>query len=74
MVFINSGGAAGSGSGASPEAPKDPKEAADAEAGEAAEQLQAKTPHKPASYSPAALVLQHAAQSGMPFCDLSSEE
>jgi type VI secretion system secreted protein VgrG len=70
MVMINSGGAAGSGSGASPEAPKDPKEADKADPGAKPEMPPAKTPVKPKTYSPGALVLKQAARSGMPFCDI----
>jgi len=70
MVMINSGGAAGSGSGASPEAPKDPKEADKADPGAKPEMPPPKTPVKPQTYSPGALVLKQAAQSGTPFCDI----
>ncbi len=70
MVMINSGGAAGSGSGASPEAPKAPKEADTAEPGQAVQLPPPKAPSTPTSYSPGALVLKQAAQHGMPFCDI----
>lgn len=70
MVMINSGGAAGSGSGASPEAPKDAKEADKAEPGTKPTLPPPKHWKKPEAYSPAALVLQQAAQSGVPFCDI----
>jgi type VI secretion system secreted protein VgrG len=70
MVMINSGGAAGSGSGSSPQPPKDPKEADTADPGEMAELPPAKAPQKPTKFSPAALVLQQAAKSGTPFCDI----
>jgi type VI secretion system secreted protein VgrG len=75
-VKINSGGAAGSGSGSSPTAPaaaeppdppEPPVEAATAEAGQAIELSPA--PATPASYSPASVVLQQAAQDGTPFCE-----
>ncbi len=69
MVMINSGGAAGSGSGSSPEAPKPPKEADKATPGEMKESKPPKPP-KPAKYSPAAVVLKQAAHSGAPFCEL----
>jgi len=63
MVNINSGGAAGSGSGCSPDSPKSPKEADTAEPGKVAK------PPKPKEYSPAAIVLQQAAKDGTPFCE-----
>ncbi|MEP7337335.1 MAG: type VI secretion system tip protein TssI/VgrG [Acidobacteriota bacterium] len=69
MVMLNSGGAAGSGSGASPEVPKDAKEADHADPGQKAAMPPAKKPVKPLTYSPGALVLKQAARSGMPFCD-----
>jgi type VI secretion system secreted protein VgrG len=68
-ILINSGGAAGSGSGSSPEAPKDPKEADKAVSGQKDQPPPPPPPLKPVSYSPAALVMQRAAQSGVPFCD-----
>jgi len=70
LVMINSGGAAGSGSGASPQAPKDPKEADKAEPGQMAELPPPKPPPKPAGSSPKAAVLVRAAQDGSPFCDI----
>ena len=74
MVMLNSGGAAGSGSGCSPEAPTDPTAADNADPGQASGpplQLQyKKTVVPPSSYSPSALVLKAAAQSGAPFCEL----
>ncbi len=74
MVMLNSGGAAGSGSGCSPDAPKDPTPADNADPGQASGpplKLQyKKTVVPPSSYSPAALVLKAAAQSGAPFCEL----
>ena len=69
MVMINSGGAAGSGSGASPQAPKSPKEADDAIPGEKSEPSPPPSPPKPTVFSAAAMVLKHAAVSGAPFCD-----
>jgi type VI secretion system secreted protein VgrG len=74
MVLINSGGSAGSGSGATPEKPKDPTEADKAEAGQAEEQHRAKTDFKPGSFSPAALNMTQAAQTGMPFCEICGSE
>jgi type VI secretion system secreted protein VgrG len=68
MVMINSGGSAGSGSGVSPQSPKSPKDADDGTNGQMA-QPKPKQPPKPAKYSPAAIVLKQAAQSGAPFCD-----
>jgi type VI secretion system secreted protein VgrG len=69
MVMINSGGASGSGSGASPEPPKTPLEAMKAVAGAMLKPKSPKPP-KPAVYSPAAIVLQRAAKSGTPFCEI----
>jgi type VI secretion system secreted protein VgrG len=69
MVMINSGGAAGSGAGSSPQAPQDPKEADTAKSGQVSEAPPAGRPPKPYSYSPAAVVLQRAAQNGTPFCE-----
>ena len=74
MVLINSGGAAGSGSGASPETPSDPTEADKAEAGEAEEKHSARTDFKVKSFSPAALNMTKAAQTGMPFADGNDSE
>jgi type VI secretion system secreted protein VgrG len=70
MVMINSGGAAGSGSGSSPEAPQDPREADTAEAGKVQELPPPKQPPKPNSYSTGAIVMQSAAKSGMPFVQM----
>jgi type VI secretion system secreted protein VgrG len=88
-VLINSGGAAGSGSGSSPEAPKPPKEAANSKGGEkgdlAARTKTAKAAFKPPSlsavppkpkpktYGPAATVLKEAAKNGTPFCEKCSK-
>jgi type VI secretion system secreted protein VgrG len=69
MVMINSGGAAGSGAGSSPEAPKAPTEADRAETGQVSQPPPAKRPPKPESYSPAAVVLQRAAENATPFCE-----
>jgi type VI secretion system secreted protein VgrG len=71
MVMINSGGAAGSGSGCSPQRPKAPKEADTAEAGSAIQVPAPKSPPQVKTYSPAALVLKKAAAEGTPFCDMS---
>jgi type VI secretion system secreted protein VgrG len=70
MVMINSGGAAGSGSGCSPQAPKPPTEADMAKPGEKAELRKPDPPPKPTIYSPAALVLKQAAVAGTPFCEI----
>lgn len=69
MVFINSGGAAGSGAGASPEAPKAPTEADTAVGGRTAEVPPARNVVV-TSYSQQALTLVHAAQEGVPFCNI----
>ncbi len=66
MVLINSGGAAGSGSGASPGSPQAAKEADTANAGKRIEPLQA-PPRPPKKQGPAAAALGSAAQKGTPF-------
>ena len=73
MVMINSGGAAGSGSGSNPDPPKDAKEADKAEPG-SKPQLPPPSapPARPVFTSPAALVLINAAQNGTPFCEICS--
>ncbi|MCM8534121.1 MAG: type VI secretion system tip protein VgrG [Lentisphaeraceae bacterium] len=81
MVLINSGGSAGSGGGCSPNAPDvpvDPLEADDAKAGEIAS-VEGKTKEYktaditsakvPPAESPAAKVLEDAADNGTPFCE-----
>ncbi|MCP4342504.1 MAG: type VI secretion system tip protein VgrG [Desulfobulbaceae bacterium] len=69
MVKINSGGAAGSGSGSSPEAPRIPLEADTAKPGEVAE-LRSPTPlSKPSSPTAQAQAFADAAESGTPLCD-----
>lgn len=70
LVMLNSGGAPGSGAGSSPQAPTAPTEADRAQPGEQSEPPPPGRPPKPMSYSPAAMVLQQAAASGMPFCEL----
>jgi type VI secretion system secreted protein VgrG len=70
MVMINSGGAAGTGAGSSPQSPKDPKEADKAEAGEKSQPPPAAQPPAAVTFSPAALALKQAAQTGTPFCDI----
>ncbi|HYO64316.1 MAG TPA: type VI secretion system tip protein TssI/VgrG, partial [Pyrinomonadaceae bacterium] len=72
-VLINSGGAAGSGSGSSPQTPKNPLEADKAEPGQKPELPKPKRPPKPATYSPSALVMKQAAQNGTPFCEICNQ-
>ena len=67
MVMINSGGAAGNGSGASPQAPNAPKEAAKSKGGDV---TAAPTRQKPTAYSPQAKMFKLAADSGTPFCEV----
>jgi type VI secretion system secreted protein VgrG len=74
MVMINSGGAAGSGSGASPDAPKDPKEADTAIPGQRVELPRPQPPPKPLIFSSAALVLVNAAKNGQAFCEICARE
>ena len=69
MVMINSGGAAGSGSGANPHPPKQAKEADNAEGGQKDDPVPPPPPIKAATFSPASIALKKAAQSGVPFCD-----
>jgi type VI secretion system secreted protein VgrG len=73
MVMINTGGAAGSGSGCSPAAPGEPTEADTAEPGAAlaVAATQAPPPPKPApgAVSPQAQALKEAAKTGVPFCE-----
>jgi type VI secretion system secreted protein VgrG len=82
MVFINSGGAAGTGSGCSPEAPKAPQEADKAEPGQKLDPL--KAPAAPNRKGDAAALqrvtplrqssaLKEAAKSGVPFCEKCEE-
>jgi len=67
MVMINSGGAAGNGSGASPQPPKDPKAAGETEGGD---MTAAPKKEPPKAYSPQAKMFQMAAASGTPFCEI----
>jgi type VI secretion system secreted protein VgrG len=69
-VLINSGGAAGAGSGSSPHPPKDPIEADKAEPGQKVELPPPKVPPKPTAYSPGALAMKNAARDGTPFCEI----
>ncbi len=68
MVLINSGGAAGSGSGASPAVPKDPKEADKAVPGSKTPLPPPPPPLKPKVFSQSAMTLKQAAKDGTPFC------
>lgn len=73
MVYINSGGSPGSGSGGHVDTPKDPDEADTAKPGEMGKPIHFQAKRSvvpPSSYSPAALVLKSASQSGAPFCDI----
>ncbi len=70
LVKINSGGSAGSGSGSSPAAPTDAKEADTGEPGTKDEAPPKPAPPPPKTYSPQAVALKQAAQSGAPFCEI----
>jgi type VI secretion system secreted protein VgrG len=75
MVMINSGGAAGAGSGANPDLPKDPLEADKAEPGQRTlPPAPQAPPARPTFESPAAIVLLKAARSGTPFCEICARE
>ena len=75
MIFMNSGGAAGSGSGSNPHPPKEAKEADRAEPGQTPKLPPPQAPpQRPEFKSPAALVLVNAAQSGAPFCEICSRQ
>ncbi len=75
MVMINSGGAAGAGSGSNPEAPKPPKEADTAEPGQRTRlSPQVSPPPRPQFKSLAALALVNAAESGATFCEICSRQ
>jgi len=67
LVKINSGGAAGSGSGASPDAAKPPKKIHPTEPGATDETLPPPSPPKPKTYGPSATLLKWAAKHGTPF-------
>ncbi len=73
MVLINSGGAAGSGAGSSPESPKDPLLADNAIPGTRTKPPGPMPPLKPSTYSAAALVMQQAARTGTPFCEICNQ-
>ncbi|MBX7174329.1 MAG: type VI secretion system tip protein VgrG [Pyrinomonadaceae bacterium] len=72
MVMLNSGGAAGTGSGSSPTAPTDPKEADTGQPGTTPRLQSRRPPPRPTFISPAASVLITAAQSGATFCEICS--
>lgn len=74
MVMLNSGGAAGSGSGANPDAPKEAKEADKAKAGERVAPPKPLPPVKPLNYSQAAMVLKKAHKEASPFCEVCSRK
>ncbi|RZB33570.1 MAG: type VI secretion system secreted protein VgrG [Desulfobacteraceae bacterium Eth-SRB2] len=69
-VMINSGGAAGSGSGCSPASPDEPEEADTTEPGRTSE-LPSLTPAEveATELTPQALTFQQAAESGAPLCE-----
>lgn len=70
MVMINSGGAAGSGSGASPSPPKEPLEAVNAESGKTVINPEKPPAPVPKKRSPKAEVMAAASQKGTPFMRL----
>jgi type VI secretion system secreted protein VgrG len=69
MVKVNSGGSPGSGAGSSPTAPQQPTEADNAAAGQKEAAPEARQPPPATTYSPQAVALQQAAESGAPFCE-----
>ncbi|MBN2131063.1 MAG: type VI secretion system tip protein VgrG [Sedimentisphaerales bacterium] len=69
MIMLNSGGAAGAGSGCSPDAAKLPKEAATADPGEVSEPPRAPRPPEPVTHGSQATVMKQAADDGTPFCE-----
>lgn len=73
MVMINSGGAAGSGSGSNPSPPKDPKEADNADPGEVVKAPQSEAPpERPSVLGLVANSFSQASRDGAPF--VSGEE
>ncbi len=68
-VMINSGGAAGSGSGCSPQPPTTPLEADTAEPGQVSEPPKPPKPPTPVKFSAQATTLKSAAKDGTPFCE-----
>ena len=73
LTKINSGGSAGSGAGSSPAAPEQAKEADNGEPGTKDQAPPAPAPPPAKSYSPQSVALKQAAQSGAPFCEISSD-
>lgn len=72
LVNINSGGAAGVGSGSSPDSAQDPEEAKEADddnAGQVDQPPAARTPPAPVTYSAQAQVMRQAAANATPFCE-----
>ena len=72
MVLINSGGAAGTGSGSSPTSPTDPTDALEADddnTGSKSEPPPAPAPPTPPTYCSQAQVMRQAAADGTPFCE-----
>ncbi len=69
-VLINSGGAAGSGSGCQVDTPREAKEADDGESGDITKAPAAGKPPKAVTFSAAATALKQAAQDGSAFCDI----
>lgn len=73
MVFLNSGGAAGSGSGSNPDPPKEAKEADRAEPGTRPQPPTALAPPpRPVFRTSTAITLLKAAEDGVPFCEICS--
>ncbi len=72
MVMINSGGAAGAGSGSNPTVPRNPVEADNAQPGTNPRLTPKPPPPRPTFLSPAATVLITAAQTGATFCEICS--
>jgi type VI secretion system secreted protein VgrG len=68
-VMINSGGAAGSGSGCSPQPPKTPLEADTDEPGQVSKPPKPPKPPAPVKFNAQASTLQQAAKDGTPFCE-----
>jgi len=71
MIMLNSGGAAGSGSGCSPQTPQAAQEAANADPGQDVAPIRPPSPPPFPGYTTlAAVALSRAAGSGTAFCDL----
>ncbi|HSK74512.1 MAG TPA: type VI secretion system tip protein TssI/VgrG, partial [Pyrinomonadaceae bacterium] len=70
MVLINSGGAAGTGSGSNPEAPKEAKEADTADPGDRPMPPKLSPPLKPETYSQQAQAIQNSAEDGTAFTEI----